>query len=154
MGRPAPTMWISWKLVQNCELYRAFLYICIYVTCRNKRCQPPQNKFSHNAALKLQTHVSREGVIRFSWNLWHCWWVHSASFYSLWYFLWFFFIRLLPCFNYKENHKNVRTECKMQKPKIFWAGSSRSQEVRKVGRRECPGQLPGFSHSTPPPSLH
>ncbi len=23
----APTIWISWKSIQNCDLYRAFLYI-------------------------------------------------------------------------------------------------------------------------------
>ncbi len=39
------------------------------VTRCNKRCQPSQNEFSYNAALKLQTRVSCEGVIRFSWNL-------------------------------------------------------------------------------------
>ncbi len=29
MGRPLPTEWISWKSVQNWDLYRAFLYIII-----------------------------------------------------------------------------------------------------------------------------
>ncbi len=37
-----------------------------YVTRRNKRCQPSQNEFFHNVALKLQTRISREEVIRFS----------------------------------------------------------------------------------------
>ncbi len=35
MSKPAPTMWISWKLVRNCNLYRAFLYI-ICVTLNKK----------------------------------------------------------------------------------------------------------------------
>ncbi len=39
------------------------------VTWRNKRCQPSQNEFSCNAALKLQTRISHEWVIYFSWNL-------------------------------------------------------------------------------------
>ncbi len=29
MSGPPPTLWISWKSVQNCDLYRAFLYINI-----------------------------------------------------------------------------------------------------------------------------
>ncbi len=28
MGGPAPTVWISWKSVQNWGLYRAFLLTC------------------------------------------------------------------------------------------------------------------------------
>ncbi len=31
MSEPAPTMWISWKSVQNYNLYRNFLYICTYI---------------------------------------------------------------------------------------------------------------------------
>ncbi len=32
MSGPAPTVWISWKSVQNCDLYRNFLYMHKYIS--------------------------------------------------------------------------------------------------------------------------
>ncbi len=71
-----------------------------------QRCQPSQKEFLYNAAMKLQTHVSREGVIRFSWNLVtllvdaFCIVLQSVIFFVN------FLIRLLPCFNWRVRCEN------------------------------------------------
>ncbi len=44
MSGPAPPIWISWKLDQNCDLYRNFLYIYISILTLRIRNQGPSKR--------------------------------------------------------------------------------------------------------------